>query len=106
MTPLILSQFGFLTLGTLGYIDLIAATTNAFNGALLARRPDHYKHFTVIGVILLAYAGGIGGGILRDVLCNKVPSPIVNPWYLIACLAAGGLALLIEFRTEQKFKDG
>ena len=90
MTPLILTQFGFLTLGTLGYIDLIAATTNAFNGALLARRPDHYKHFTFMGVLLLAYAGGIGGGIIRDILCNKVPSPLVNPWYLICGLGAAG----------------
>ncbi|HME82866.1 MAG TPA: TRIC cation channel family protein [Candidatus Eremiobacteraceae bacterium] len=106
MTPLILSQFGFATFTTLTIIDLIAATTNAFNGALLARRPDHYKHFTLIGVILLAYVGGIGGGIIRDVLCNKVPSPLVNPWYLIGCFAAASLALLIEYRSEQRFKDG
>jgi uncharacterized membrane protein YeiH len=106
MTPLIFSQFGLWTLGTLGVIDLIAATTNAFNGALLARRPDHYKHFTVIGIIILAYAGGIGGGVLRDVLVNKVPSPLANPWYLIACFAAAGLALLIEYRTGQRFKAG
>jgi len=25
-------------------IDLIAATTNALNGALLARRPDHFRN--------------------------------------------------------------
>ena len=57
----------------MGTISLIAAITNAFNGALLARRPDHYRHFTLIGVILLGYAGGIGGGVLRDILVNKVP---------------------------------
>ena len=62
MTPLILSQFGIWTFTTLTIFDLIAATTNAFNGALLARRPDHYKHFTGAGIIILAYAGGIGGG--------------------------------------------
>jgi uncharacterized membrane protein YeiH len=106
MTPLIFSQFGFFTLGTLGYIDLIAATTNAFNGALLARKPDHYRHFTTIGVIILAYAGGIGGGVIRDVLVNKVPSPLVNPWYLIACLLAACLALFIEYNIGQRFKDG
>jgi uncharacterized membrane protein YeiH len=105
-TPLIFSQYGIWTLGTLGTISLIAATTNAFNGALLARRPDHYKHFTIIGVIILGYAGGIGGGIVRDVLVNKVPSPLSNPWYLIACLAAAGLALLVDFRSAQRFKDG
>jgi len=106
MTPLIFSQFGFLTLGTLGYIDLIAATTNAFNGALLARRPSHYKHFTGIGIIIMAYAGGIGGGTLRDILVNKVPAPLVNPWYLILCLAAACVALLITFRSGVRFQDG
>lgn len=103
---LMFTQFGIWTFTTLGWLDLIAATTNAFNGALLARRPDHYKHFTVIGIIILAYVGGIGGGIIRDVLVNKVPSPLLNPWYLFACLAAATLALLIEYNSEVRFKDG
>ena len=106
MTPLILSKFGIWTFTTVEWISLIAATTNAFNGALLARRPDHYKHFTVIGIIILAYAGGIGGGIIRDVLVNKVPSPLENPWYLIACLTAAAVALIIDYASAQKFKDG
>ncbi|HEY2554476.1 MAG TPA: TRIC cation channel family protein, partial [Candidatus Cybelea sp.] len=106
MTPLIFSQFGFKALTVVDYISLIAATTNAFNGALLARRPDHYRHFTVIGVVVLAYAGGIGGGIVRDVLVNKVPAPLTNPWYLILCLSAAWLAIMIDFGSAQKFKDG
>jgi uncharacterized membrane protein YeiH len=106
MTPLILSKFGIWTLGTLDYISLIAAGTNAFNGALLARRPDHYKHFTVVGVTILAIAGGIGGGIVRDILVNKVPAPLENPWYLIVCLAAVTAALVIEYYSELRFKDG
>ncbi|HEV7178708.1 MAG TPA: TRIC cation channel family protein [Candidatus Baltobacteraceae bacterium] len=106
MTPLIFSQYGIWTFDTVGVISLIAAVTNAFNGALLARRPDHYKHFTVAGVIVLAYAGGIGGGIVRDVLVNKIPSPLVNPWYLIGCLAAAGLALVIDLYSAERFKDG
>jgi uncharacterized membrane protein YeiH len=106
MTPLILSKFGIWTLGTLDYISLIAAGTNAFNGALLARRPDHYKHFTVVGVTILAIAGGIGGGIVRDILVNKVPAPLENPWYLIVCLAAVTVALVVEYHSELRFKDG
>lgn len=106
MTPLILSEFGFSKLRLEDYISLVAATTNAFNGALLARRPDHYRHFTVIGIIILAYAGGIGGGIVRDVLLNKVPAPLINPWYLILCLAAACLALYIDYASATKFKDG
>ncbi len=105
MQPAI-TQFGLETLGTMGVISLIAATTNAFNGALLARRPDHYRHFTVIGVILMGYAGGIGGGVLRDILVNKVPSPLVNPWYLVFCFLAAGAALTFDYYGTQRFKDG
>jgi len=106
VTPLILSKFGIWTFTTIDYISLIAATTNAFNGALLARRPDHYKHFTVMGIIILAYAGGIGGGIIRDVLCNKVPSPLENPWYIVACFGAAAIALAVDYGSAQRFKDG
>jgi uncharacterized membrane protein YeiH len=106
MTPLILSKFGIWTFTAVEYISLIAATTNAFNGALLARRPDHYRNFTVMGIVILAYAGGIGGGIVRDILVNKIPSPLENPWYIVACLGAAGIALLIDYKSEQKFKDG
>lgn len=106
MTPLILSDYGIWTFDTVGWISLIAAITNAFNGALLARRPDHYKHFTAIGIVVLAYAGGIGGGILRDVLLNKVPGPLVNPWYLVGCFGAAVLALTIDYYASTRFKDG
>lgn len=106
MAPLIISQFGFAKLTLIDYISLVAATTNAFNGALLARRPDHYKHFTIAGIIILAFAGGIGGGIVRDVLLNRVPAPLINPWYLFLCTAAAALALTIDFYGAQRFKDG
>jgi uncharacterized membrane protein YeiH len=106
VTPLIFSDFGFFKLTVVDYISLIAATTNAFNGALLARRPDHYKHFTLVGVVILAYAGGIGGGIVRDVLVNRIPSPLQNPWYIVACTLAASLALYIDYASAQRFKDG
>ena len=53
----------FLSVGSFVIIDLIAATTNALNGALLAQRPDYYRgrQWTVVGIIILAIFGGIGG---------------------------------------------
>ena len=47
----------FLVVGSFVFIDLIAATTNALNGALLAQRPDYYrgKQWTVVGILLLAH---------------------------------------------------
>ena len=45
----------FITVGSFVIIDLIAATTNALNGALLAQRPDYYrgKQWSVVGIIIL-----------------------------------------------------
>jgi uncharacterized membrane protein YeiH len=101
-----IENYGLTTLGVTGTLSLIAATTNAFNGALLARRPDHYRHFTLFGVIILGYVGGIGGGVLRDVLVNKIPAPLVNPWYLVFCLLAGVVALVLDYAGTQRFKEG
>jgi hypothetical protein len=39
MTPLIFSNFGIWTLTTVDVISLIAASTNGFNGAPLAKPP-------------------------------------------------------------------
>jgi uncharacterized membrane protein YeiH len=90
-----LSYLGTWTIGSFTAIDLIAATTNAFNGAVLATRRDHFKNWTVVGIILLAVFGGIGGGVTRDVILNSVPSALTNPWYLILCTLAAALALAV-----------
>ncbi len=57
--------------GNFTTIDLIAASTNALNGAMLVRAPDHYKKYTMVGIILFAILGGIGGGVTRDVLVSE-----------------------------------
>src|SRR6188472_886319 len=96
-----LSAFGNVNLGDFTIIDLIAATTNAFNGAILARQPSHYRKYTVVGILLLAVFGGIGGGVSRDVLLNDIPSALTNPMYLILCAVAGFLALRISGRLDE-----
>jgi uncharacterized membrane protein YeiH len=97
---------GFKWTGDFTTIDLIAAGTNALNGALLARRPDHYKNFSVVGILLMALLGGIGGGVTRDVILNKIPSAFTNPAYILLCLAAGIVGYLIAFGSGQLFREG
>jgi uncharacterized membrane protein YeiH len=87
-------------------VDLIAASTNALNGALLARRPDHYKNFTVIGILGMALLGGLGGGITRDVLLGQIPSALTNPAYITLSLAFGVLGYLIAYNDGQLFREG
>jgi uncharacterized membrane protein YeiH len=92
--------------GNFTSLDLIAATTAALNGALLARRPDHYKNFTVVGILLMALLGGIGGGITRDVLLGQVPAALTNPAYITFCLVAGVVGYLLAYSSGQLFREG
>jgi uncharacterized membrane protein YeiH len=92
--------------GDYTFIDLLAASTNALNGALLARRPDHFKNFTIVGILLMALLGGIGGGVTRDVLVDEVPSALTNPTYIVLCLISGIIGYLIAYASGQLFREG
>ena len=92
--------------GNFTTLDLIAAGTNALNGALLARRPDHYKNWTVVGILLMALLMGLGGGITRDVLLNKVPGALTNPAYITLCLICGLIGYSLAFGEGQLFREG
>jgi uncharacterized membrane protein YeiH len=83
-------------------LDLIAATSNAFNSVILARQDDHNRQWTKVGIILLAILGGIGGSVARDVLLNDFPNALINPWYLILCTLSAVLALWLSSRPGQK----
>ncbi|MDL9979535.1 trimeric intracellular cation channel family protein [Microbacterium sp. ASV49] len=87
-------------------LDLIAASVNALNGALLARRPDHYKNFTVVGVLGMALLMGLGGGITRDVLVNEVPGALTNPAYITLAVIFGLIGYSIAFGKGQLFREG
>ena len=88
------------------FVDLLAASTNALNGALLARRPDHYRDFTFVGIILMAFFGGIGGGVARDVMLGQVPSALTNPAYVALCLLFGVIGYFLAYARGQLFREG
>lgn len=87
-------------------VDLIAASTNALNGALLARRPDHYRNYTFVGILLMAIIGGIAGGVTRDVILGNPPSAFMNPAYITFCLVAGVIGYLLAYARGQLFREG
>jgi uncharacterized membrane protein YeiH len=87
-------------------VDLIAASTNSLNGALLARRPDHYKNFTIVGIVCMALLMGLGGGITRDVLVGQVPVALTNPAYLTPALAFGFIGYKLAYAQGQLFREG
>jgi uncharacterized membrane protein YeiH len=87
-------------------INLVAAGTNALNGAILARRPDHYRNFTVVGIVLMALLGGIGGGATRDIIVNDVPSSFTNSAFIVLCLLAGLVGYAVAYDKGQLFREG
>ena len=68
-------------------LDLVGTFAFALSGALLAVR----KRMDVFGVIVLAIAAGLGGGIVRDVLLGAVPPRAITHWSYLATAAAAGL---------------
>jgi uncharacterized membrane protein YeiH len=86
-------------------VDLFSAGINALNGVLVARNPSHNRGYTVAGLLIMAYFGGIGGGVSRDLLLNDIPGPLQGPDYLIVCPLMGLIGLAIwryaESREEQ-----
>lgn len=70
------------------YLDLAAVFLGGLSGSLHAVR----RHFSVTGLLALAIAAGLGGGILRDVLLQSGPPvALTHPWYLPTVLVAAGI---------------
>src|SRR5258705_3955531 len=93
-----------MTLPSFPNIDLFSAGINALNGVLVARNPSHNRGYTAAGLLIMAFFGGIGGGVSRDVLLNDLPSPLRSPIYLVVCVLMGllGLAVYRYLRSKEE----
>lgn len=70
-------------------LDLAGVFVFAISGGLVAVR----QALDIFGVIVLAGATGVGGGILRDVLIADVPPVALTDWrYVVVPLVAGLVA--------------
>jgi uncharacterized membrane protein YeiH len=83
-------------------VDLFSAGINALNGALVARNPSHDRGYALVGLLIMAFFGGIGGGVSRDILLNDIPSPLKDPMYILICLLMGLLGVAIYRYAESK----
>src|SRR5882757_2670200 len=83
-------------------VDLFSAGINALNGVLVARNPSHDRGYAVVGLLIMGFFGGIGGGVSRDLLLNEIPSPIKHASYPLVCLLMGLLGLVIYRYSESR----
>ena len=70
-------------------LDLAGTFTYALNGGLTAVRA---ARLDIVGVVTVAMASGLGGGIIRDILLGALPPATFSDWRYLAVAAAGGLA--------------
>jgi uncharacterized membrane protein YeiH len=67
-------------------LDLVGIYVFALSGALVAVR----KELDIVGVLMLGFATGLGGGFLRDVLIGATPPAALADWrYVTMPLLAG-----------------
>jgi uncharacterized membrane protein YeiH len=79
-------------------LDLAGVLVFALSGASLAVR----KGFDLVGILVLATATGLGGGILRDTLLGDVPPVALDDQrYLAVPLAATALVLVGHRAVER-----
>jgi uncharacterized membrane protein YeiH len=79
-------------------LDLIGVFAFAISGALLAIQRD----LDVVGIVMLALATALGGGILRDLVLGATPPAALERWeYLVVPFAAAALALVAHPQLER-----
>jgi uncharacterized membrane protein YeiH len=69
-------------------LDLTGTFAFAVNGALTAVRA---AKLDIVGVIALGMITALGGGIIRDVLIDRLPPATFSDWRYLAVAAGGGL---------------
>ncbi|WP_268531592.1 trimeric intracellular cation channel family protein [Cellulomonas sp. CW35] len=70
-------------------LELVGVLVGAMSGALAAVR----KQFDVFGIVVLGWAAGLGGGMLRDVLIGAVPPVGIADWRLITTAVLGAFLM-------------
>ncbi|NVJ52069.1 MAG: trimeric intracellular cation channel family protein [Campylobacteraceae bacterium] len=65
--------------------DAIGLVSFAITGALIGIKAD----FNFLGVLMLAFLTAVGGGTIRDILINKVPSILVSEFYGTVAIIVG-----------------
>ena len=79
-------------------IDFLGVFVGALGGALGAVRDTRYK-YDLVGVMGLAFAAALGGGITRDLMLQQGPPlAFVDVRYLLAALAGAAVGLIFASR--------
>ena len=72
--------------------DSIGLSTFAFTGAVVALE----AHFNFAGVVFVSFLTAVGGGIIRDMMMNKIPFVLTNDFYGTVAILMGACVWALE----------
>ena len=72
-------------------LDIVGVFAFGLSGGLVAVR----KRLDLFGVLVLAGATALGGGVLRDLLIGAIPPVGISDWRLIAAALTAGLVTFV-----------
>jgi uncharacterized membrane protein YeiH len=72
-------------------LDLLGVFAFALSGGLVGVK----KGLDLFGVLVLAGAAALGGGVMRDVLIGDFPPVGISDWRLIGCAIVAGLVTFV-----------
>ena len=73
--------------------DTIGLVSFAISGATIATKAE----FALFGVVIISFITAVGGGVMRDILINKVPIVLVSEFYGSVALAVGLLIYVVSY---------
>ncbi|MFA7083098.1 MAG: TRIC cation channel family protein [Arcobacteraceae bacterium] len=76
--------------------DAIGLSSFAITGSLIAIEGN----FNFLGVLMLAFLTAVGGGTLRDILINKVPSILVSEFYGTVAIIVGVITYILHLLEQ------
>lgn len=76
--------------------DAIGLCSFAITGSLISLE----SNYNFLGVLMLAFLTAVGGGTLRDILINKVPSILVSEFYGTVAIIVGVLTYSLHLFNQ------
>ena len=72
--------------------DAIGLVSFSITGSIVAIQND----FNFLGVLILAFLTAVGGGTIRDILINRIPSILVSEFYATVALIIASIMFILE----------
>jgi uncharacterized membrane protein YeiH len=96
-----LAAFKAYAASTLLVLDLMGTFVFALSGGLAAIE----KRLDLFGVLVLSFAAGSAGGIMRDLLIGAVPPAAISDWRYLSASLLAGLVMFFWYPISERLRN-